>query len=217
MIYPTRDHSTLGDKAGVMSLKPGRGHCTVARVSRPRRFPHQFAWLIDNPARRLLISPQGLAARLPLTETSQVLEIGPGSGYFTVELARLVPRGRAELLDVQAEMLTKVKRKLESRGILNVGYSKGDAGNRLPYHDEQFDVVLLVSVLGEVSDQRSCLRSLDRVLRCGGLLAFHESIPDPDRITPVQLRQLVEQHRFVFRQRWGPKWNYTAVFEKPPA
>ncbi len=198
-------------------MKAGRGHCTVARVSSPRPFPHQFAWFIDNPVRRLLISPQRLAARLPLTETSQVLEIGPGSGYFTVELARLVPHGRVELLDVQAEMLMKARRKLESRGVLNVGYTKGDAGSQLPYHDEQFDVVLLVSVLGEVSDQHSCLRSLNRVLRRGGLLAFHEGIPDPDRISPVQLRQLLEQHRFVFRQQWGPTWNYTAVFEKPPA
>ena len=113
-----------------------------------------------------------LAARLPLTETSQVLEIGPGSGYFTVELARLVPHGRVELLDVQAEMLMKARRKLESRGVLNVGYTKGDAGSQLPYHDEQFDVVLLVSVLGEVSDQHSCLRSPQSSSQEGGVACF---------------------------------------------
>lgn len=46
-------------------------------------FPHELSWLIDNPLRRLFVSPAELADRLPVHRGSQMLEIGPGSGYFS--------------------------------------------------------------------------------------------------------------------------------------
>ena len=186
----------------------------MAQTSWSKRFPHQLAWLIDNPLRRLIVSPERLAARLPLSEGSHVLEIGPGSGYFSLELARRLSRGRLELFDVQPEMLAKARSKLEGHGLTSVGYTVGDAGHGLPFDRDQFDVVLLVSVLGEVSDQSSCLRSIHRVLNATGSLIVHESLPDPDRIRPTSLRQLVEPKGFVFRHQWGPAWNYTAHFAK---
>lgn len=188
---------------------------TVARGTRVRGlFPHQLSWLIDNPLRRLLLSPHELANRLSVTESVHILEVGPGSGYFSAELASRVPHGRLELFDLQAKMLTKARRKLSSRGLLNVGYTQGDASGRLPFPDEHFDLALLASVLGEISDKEACLRSLYRVLRSGRVLAFHESFPDPDRIEFEELLPLVEAQGFSFRQRWGRSWSYTATFEK---
>ena len=188
---------------------------TVARGTWARGlFPHQLSWLIDNPLRRLLVSPHELANRLSLTESGHILEVGPGSGYFSAELAGRVPRGRLELFDLQAKMLTKARRKLSSRGLLNVSYTQGDASGRLPFRDEHFDLALLACVLGEISNKETCLRSLYRVLRSGRVLAFHESFLDPDRIEFKELLRLVEAQGFAFRQRWGHSWSYTATFEK---
>lgn len=177
-------------------------------------FPHQLSWLLDNPLRRLLLSPEELAERLGLSETSRVLEVGPGSGYFSAALAKRVPRGELTLLDLQPAMIVKARRKLESMGIQNVRYTTADASGELPYPNGYFDVALLVSVLGEVPDQPACLRSLRRVLRASGLLAVHESIPDPDRVRFEVLGPLVQKEGFTFVRRWGSSWNYTAVFER---
>ncbi len=177
-------------------------------------FPHQLSFVIDNPIRRLLITPEGFAERLPLTPSSRVLEVGPGSGYFSVEIAQRLPRGRLELFDLQPEMLAKARRKLESAGLRNVGYERGDAGE-LPFPDSEFDIAFLVAVLGEVPDEESCLRSLYRVLRPGGVLAVHEHRPDPDFSPLPTLRILVERAGFVFLRSWGRSWNYTATFRKP--
>ena len=193
----------LGDPE-VLARTVGRGY-----------FPHQASWLIDNPLRRLLLSPAKLAARLPLTKSSKVLEVGPGSGYFSVELSRRVPQGWLELLDLQPEMLAKAKRKLQARGRRNVGYTTHDASERLPFPNELFDVEILVAVLGEIPRAESCLHELFRVLRCGGVLAIHEHAPDPDRIPPPALLPMVESCGFRFRRRWGTQWNYTATFERP--
>lgn len=180
-------------------------------------FPHRFSWLINNPFRRLLISPETVADRLPLSESSRILELGPGSGYFSVTLAARVPQGRLELFDVQPEMLAKAERNLQARGFQNVGYTAGDAGEELPYPDDSFDVILLVCVLGEVRQQGRCLSSLHRVLRPAGTLAVHECIPDPDRIPFTALREIVEARGFRFEHRWGGWWNFTATFSKSDA
>ncbi len=194
-------------------MSPTRLRSILQRTVGQGYFPHQLAFLIDNPIRRLLITPETLADRLPLTPSSRVLEVGPGSGYFSVEIARRVPNGHLELFDLQPEMLEKARQKIEAAGFRNVGYTEGDAGE-LPFGEAEFDVAFLVAVLGEVPDKLGCLRSLYRVLRPAGTLAFHEHHPDPD-FSPLQrLRTLVEGERFAFLQSWGWFWNYTATFGK---
>ena len=177
-------------------------------------FPHQLSFLINNPIRRLLISPKRFADRLPLKPTSRVLEVGPGSGYFSVEVARRVPEGHLELLDLQPEMLAKARSHVQSAGLRNVGFTEGDA-TALPFPDADFDIAFLVAVIGEVPDEAASLKSLYRVLCPGGVLMFHEHLPDPD-ITPLpRLRKIVEGQGFSFIGSWGHRWNYSASFQKP--
>lgn len=184
------------------------------RILRRGCFPHECSWLIDNPVRRLFVTPEQLAQRLPMVERSRVLEIGPGSGYFSVEFARRVLAGRLELFDLQPEMLAKARRKLEAQGLFTVGYTAGNASAELPFAEAQFDLVILVTVLGEVPDQAACIRSIHRVLRGQGVLAVHEHLPDPDFVSFKKLRSIVETHGFAVAQRWGRWWNYTAIFGK---
>ena len=176
--------------------------------------PHQLAWLMDNPLRRLLLSPSTFADRFQILETDRILEIGPGSGYFSVELARRVRGGRLDLFDLQPEMLAKAKRKLVKNGIENVGYTTGNASARLPFPDAHFDVVVLVTVLPEVRDKEACLADIHRVLRPAGVVVFHEQLPD-NLIRFEQLCPMVESAGFVFTHRYGPSLNYTAIFQKP--
>ena len=192
----------MGSNRGVFARAFGRGY-----------FPYQFAWLIDNPLRRLLLPPARLARRLPLVESSKILEVGPGSGFFSVELASRVPNGLLELVDLQPEMLEKAKRKLKRAGVDNVGFTAHDATQRLPFVDGAFDVALLVAVLGEIPKPTRLLTDLRRILRPGGALAIHEHLPDPDWISPNKLRSLVETCGFHLTRYYGPNWNYTALFE----
>ena len=178
--------------------------------------PHQLAWLMDNPARRLLLSPSAFANRFQISETDRILEIGPGSGYFSVELARRVRGGRLELFDLQPEMLAKAKRKLVKEAIENVGYTVGNASARLPFPDAHFDIAVLVTVLREIPDKEACLTEINRVLRPAGVVVFHEQLPD-NLIRFAELGPMVESAGFVLERRYGPSWNYTATFRKPSA
>ena len=177
-------------------------------------FPHQLAFLLEIPLRRLILSPEELADRLELTPTSRVLEIGPGPGYFSVEIARRIPGGHLELFDLQPEMLDKARRKFERAGVRNVGFTPGDAG-ALPFKENDFDVVFMVAVLGEIPDPSGCLRGAYRTLRPGGLLSITEQPGDPD-FTPLEsLIALAEPHGFQYVKCFGKGKNYTANFRRP--
>lgn len=179
-------------------------------------FPHWMSWLLDNPLRALFISPQALADRIPIRPSDRILEIGPGSGYFSLELARRIPHGHLELVDVQPEMLEKARRKLSDALVRNVGFTTADAGKPLPLARASFDVAVLVTVLGEVGDPGVALDSLRDVLKPNGVLVVHEHLPDPDIIPLEWLRRVVTARGFSELEVVGPAWNYTAVFRREP-
>jgi ubiquinone/menaquinone biosynthesis C-methylase UbiE len=60
---------------------------------------------LGSALRRLVLSPEKLADCLHPDEAARVLEIGPGPGYFSVEVARRLSQGRLDLFDLQREML----------------------------------------------------------------------------------------------------------------
>ena len=176
-------------------------------------FPHQMSRIIELPWRRLLLSPQKLLTRLPLNSESQVLEVGAGAGYYSVEVARQISNGQLQLLDLQPEMLKKAQKKLEADRLLNTGYTVADAG-KLPFKEHSFDLVFLVTVLGEIGAREEFLMEAHRVLKPEGVLSISEHFPDIDFSPLNEVVSLVEGKSFKFFESYGVKRNYTANFRK---
>ena len=179
-------------------------------------FPHQMSFILDLPLRNILLSPRKLVSRLPLTATTHVLEVGAGSGFYSVEVARRVSKGYLELLDLQPEMLRKAQQKLEAEGLFNARYRVADAG-KLPFIEHCFDVVFLVTVLGEIADQKAFLSEAHRVLKPKGILSISEHHPDPDFSPFAKVKSLVEEGGFDLLEHYGGKWSYTVNFSKSEA
>jgi ubiquinone/menaquinone biosynthesis C-methylase UbiE len=175
-------------------------------------FPYQAAFLLNNPIRRTLLKPARIIDKLGLAGSERVLELGPGPGYFSVEIARRLTEGRVELFDLQPEMLEKARQQLERAGLSNVGFTAGEASDGLPFPDNTFDIAFLSAVIGEVPDKRACLRSLGQVLKPGGRLVFVETFPDPDRLSVRALRDLAEPENFEFVEASGNRFETVAKF-----
>jgi ubiquinone/menaquinone biosynthesis C-methylase UbiE len=144
----------------------------------------------------------------------RVLEIGPGTGYYTLDMAAWVsPGGSVDVLDVQQQMLDHTMRRAAARGLTNVVPTLGDA-RRLPYPDASFDAAFLVTVLGEVPDQDAALRELARVLEPGGRLVVGELFGDPHWVNPASLRRRAEQAALAFERRSGSPLGYFARFRR---
>jgi ubiquinone/menaquinone biosynthesis C-methylase UbiE len=160
--------------------------------------PHPF---ITRDRLREILEPQ---------TGERVLEIGPGTGYYTLDLAGWVsPGGQVEIFDIQQEFLDHTMRGAEERGVANVRPTQGDAQS-LPYGTDSFDAALLVSTLGEIPDQDAALRELKRVLKPGGRLIVGELFGDPHMVTLGSLRRRADAAGFRFERRVGPKVGYFA-------
>ncbi len=142
----------------------------------------------------------------------RVLEVGPGTGYYGLHLARwLEPDGTLDVLDIQQEMLDYTARRACELGISNIVPIRGDA-QKLPYPDDGFDAAYLNFVLGEIPDQDATLRELRRILKPGGRLVVGEAFPDPHMVRFGALRTRAEAAGLEFERRLGGTLGYYARF-----
>ena len=141
----------------------------------------------------------------------RVLEIGPGTGYYTLDMAGwLGPGGTVEIFDIQQEFLDHVMRRAARRGIENISPTLGDA-TELPFEDESVDAVVLTAVLGEIPDPDAALREIRRVLRPGGRLVVGELFGDPHFTTLASLRRRGAAAGLALEERSG---NWLAYFAR---
>jgi ubiquinone/menaquinone biosynthesis C-methylase UbiE len=165
-------------------------------------------------------APHPLITRARLREVlepqpgERVLEVGPGTGYYSLEVAESVsPGGQLDVFDVQQEMLDHTMRRARERGIGGITPTLGDA-RCLHYADGSFDAAYLVTVLGEIPDQAAAVRELARVLKPGGRLVVGELFGDPHWVSPGRLREHAEAAGLRFVRRAGPPLGYFARFER---
>lgn len=135
--------------------------------------------VIDNPVRRLIQPPAQVVEWIGIRDGMQVLEIGPGSGTFTIEAARRVGRGKVHAVDIQPAVILRLRRRLEREKIESVS-AQVESAYELPFADQTFDRVFMITVLGEIPDKKRALVEIRRVLKDEGLLAIGEFLPDPD-------------------------------------
>ncbi|MDX1669659.1 MAG: class I SAM-dependent methyltransferase [Limnobacter sp.] len=171
-------------------------------------FPHQMTWVLDAPGRSLIMSPRTVADRLPVKPDAQVLEVGPGSGYYSAAVAARIPEGKLTLLDIQEEMLNKSADKLKAQGLFNFETRLSNGGS-LPFKDSSFDAIFMVTVFGEIEQREAFLLEAGRVLKPDGVISITEHHPDPDFETAEELTLSLHAHGFEVLQKLGWRWAYT--------
>ena len=179
----------------------------------PSACPYSQRFWVQSP--HPLITRDRLREVLGAGPGERILEVGPGTGYYTLDVAEWVkPDGDVDILDLQSEMLDHTMRRAGERGLANVTPTRSDATS-MPYDDGSFDAAYLVTVLGEIPDQDAALRELARVLKPGGRLVVGELVGDPHyvRLGPMRLR--ASGAGLGFERRAGNALGYFACFRKP--
>lgn len=176
-------------------------------------FPSRYAFTLLFPGRKLILSPKKLTEQIKPEKDSIVLEVGPGPGYFSVDVARAIPHGKLVLFDIQQEMLDKAGKRLKRNGISNVELVKSN-GHTFPFPDDQFDIIFMVTVLGEVEDKETYIMEFGRVLKKGGRIVISEQKGDPDLIREEDLEEMFSKEGYRVAERFGNRLFYTMVFEK---
>ncbi|MEO8323982.1 MAG: class I SAM-dependent methyltransferase, partial [Actinomycetota bacterium] len=138
-----------------------------------------------------------------------LLEVGPGTGYYTLPVAEALGRGRLDIYDLQQAMLDHTMRRAGEAGINNIVPTQGDACE-LPFADERFDGAFLVTVLGEISDRAAALAELHRAIRPGGRLVTGEIFGDPHMVGLSTLKREAATAGFNFETHVGNRLAYFA-------
>jgi ubiquinone/menaquinone biosynthesis C-methylase UbiE len=107
---------------------------------------------------------------VPETPFGDALEIGAGTGYFTLNLLQAGLIERATATDISPGMLAKLAA-TASRLEVEVETAETDA-ERLPFADRSFDLVFGHAVLHHIPDLTRAFAEFGRVLRPGGTVAF---------------------------------------------
>lgn len=143
----------------------------------------------------------------------RILEIGPGTGYYSLDIAGWITgSGRLDIFDIQQEMLDHTMKRALQCGRPNLVPTCGDA-RALPYENGSFDAVILTTVLGEIPDRAAALREVARVLKPEGRLVVGELFGDPHWIRPARLRAETEAAGLRFAGISGRSLGYFARFE----
>jgi ubiquinone/menaquinone biosynthesis C-methylase UbiE len=142
---------------------------------------------------------------LAIPKGASVADIGAGSGYMTVRLARRVgPEGRVYANDLQPQMLERLQQRLTRDKITNVTLVQGAVDDpKLP--PASVDLELMVDVYHELSQPQAMLRRLREALKPGGRLVLLEyrkedpTIPirPEHKMTVAEARMEVEAEGFT--------------------
>lgn len=108
--------------------------------------------------------------RTPAAPFGDALEIGAGTGYFTLNLLQLGLIERATATDISPGMLSALSASAAALG-LEVETVRTEA-ETLPFADESFDLVFGHAILHHIPDLERAFSEFNRVLRPGGTLAF---------------------------------------------
>jgi ubiquinone/menaquinone biosynthesis C-methylase UbiE len=173
--------------------------------SHPSACPYNQRFWVQAP--HPFITRKRLREALDPQPGETVLEIGPGTGYYSLDVANWIAPGTLHVFDLQQEMLDHTMRRAGERGIRNITPAQGDA-QQLPYGDATFDAAYLVTVLGEIPDQEKALAELRRVLKPSGRLVVGELFGDPHMVGIDALQERAKG--MTLERRVGPRIGYFA-------
>lgn len=132
--------------------------------------------ILASPLRRLVHDPAKLLGP-HVRPGMTVLEVGPGMGFFTLELARLAgPGGRVVAVDVQEKMLAGLRRRAERAGVAGLVELRRAAPDRLGVDDlaGKVDLVVAFAVVHELPDAGRFFEEVRRALAPGGKVLLAE-------------------------------------------
>lgn len=195
------------------------GLAALAQAQSPHTHQHTFGdtakWskIFDDPKRDAWQKPLEVIQALGLKRDAIVADIGAGTGYFAVRLARMVPAGRVYAIDTEAEMVKHLAERAKREGLSNVTAVAGSADTpRLP---RKADMVLLVDVYHHITDRERYFSRLAESLENEGRVAIidfrlesPEGPPKAARIPPERVKaelkragyDLVQEHAFLPNQ-----------------
>ena len=139
----------------------------------------QYIAMLERKERDAFQKPDQVMETLALQPGEKVADIGAGSGYFTIPVARAVgPEGVVWAIDIRPEMLDHLRERLKGEELDNVRLMQVEKDDpQLP--DGRVDTILMIDTLHYVQDRTAYARKLREGLAPGGRVIIIDYRPKP--------------------------------------
>ncbi len=206
---------TIGNLAawGAGSVVGSQVTVRVTNHFSPRPMPHQFAKMLDSSMRLRYRNPGETLGLFGFAPGMTVLDVGCGTGLFTVDMARMVgEEGVVHAVDIQRPMLRKCEQRALEGGVAERVRFHHCGVNSLPLADNSIDLAVLIATLPQVPDRPGALLELRRVLKPGARIAISEELPDPAYVPAGVTATWLEDAGFRKEGKTGNPFCYSLVY-----
>jgi ubiquinone/menaquinone biosynthesis C-methylase UbiE len=132
-----------------------------------QKFLTKIAFL-DSKQREQIIPPEGLINQMPIEKDHILLDVGAGTGFFTIPMAETTT-SKVYALDPDGRMLGVIEEKAKDKGLTNIELIQGYIED-LNLALNSVDFVMASLILHEVPSLTNALSTINDVLKVGGHL-----------------------------------------------
>jgi ubiquinone/menaquinone biosynthesis C-methylase UbiE len=129
-----------------------------------------WAQRFDDPRRDEWQKPEQVLQALALTPAMTVADLGAGTGYFSMRLARQVPQGRVYGVDLEPSMVDYLGKRAAREGVGNFSAVRAEAVD--PKLPEAVDLVIVVNTWHHLQDRVAYFRTVLASVKPHGRLAI---------------------------------------------
>jgi len=175
--------------------------------------PWWLCFTFDNPLRKLLHNPEAIL-RPYVRPGSTVIDIGPGMGYFSIPLARLVgSAGRVIAIDVQAKMLEALASRARRSGMSERIQPHLASPDSLGNHPKA-DFVMAFWMVHEVPNQRTFLTEIFGFLKPKGLFLLAEPIFHVPKKSFLRTVETANEIGFIVKDMPKIRLSHSVLFAR---
>jgi ubiquinone/menaquinone biosynthesis C-methylase UbiE len=156
----------------------------------------------------------------------KIADLGSGSGFYSIPAAKMAgDTGVVYAVDVQKNLLEKVKSEADREHVSNIEYIWGDieTHNGTKIADNTVGAVFLSNILFQLEDKEGAIAEAKRILVSGGRIlcvdwtdSFGGLGPDQQAVFPANdAKELLEKHDLEFQKEFDPgAHHYALVYRK---
>lgn len=156
----------------------------------------------------------------------EIADLGSGSGFYTLAAGKaLISTGKVYAVDVQKDLLSKLKNLATKEGVYNIEVVWGDIEklNGTKLRDHSIDFSMLCNVFFQIEDKPTIIKEIKRILKPGGRLLFVDWAssfggigPHPEAVVKKDVaKEMFEKAGFhVDREIMAGSHHYGFIFKK---
>ena len=172
---------------GPQSMKPDQSSMDQHRFDDAERWAKRF----DDPSRDVWQMPERVIAILAPEPGQAIADIGAGTGYFAVRIARAQPKSTVFAVDIEQSMVGYLRKRASVEELQNVVAVLGSpASANLPI---RVDLALMVDTYHHLSNRVVYFQRLRSSLKPGGRVVIVDHRKDALQGPPAELRLTLEQ------------------------